>query len=116
MTTSQPLTYSGQHVKIPVGVARQERGIMDEQELVSLLHAHKWSLNKRKRRGQGKIYLYAQQWEDAKRKERYIAPLSRLDQLTQEDVLNKLYRDGNQSTLGPALECRALRHVSHSRA
>ena len=81
---------------------------MNEQELVSLLHAHKWSLNKRKRRGQGKLYLYAQQWEGTKRKERYIAPMSRLDRLTPEFVMNKL-QPGNEPDVVAATECDAFR-------
>ena|SRR2546421_9598798 len=109
---TQRLTSSGQHATIHLGVARYERRLMNEQELVSLLHAHKWSLNKRKRRGQGKLYLYAQQWEGTKRKERYIAPLSRLERLTPEFVLNKL--QGNSPDVGAATECVLLGRLSHS--
>jgi len=110
--TTQPLTSVARYDTLHLGVARHERRLMNEQELVSLLHAHKWSLNKRKRRGQGKLYLYAQQWEGAKRKERYIAPLSRLDRLTPEFVMNKL-QPGNEPDVAAATGWFHLDRTGH---
>jgi len=109
---TQPLTSVARYDTLHLGVARYGRRLMNEQELVSLLHAHKWSLNKRKRRGQGKLYLYAQQWVGTKRKERYIAPLSQLERLTPEFVLNKL--QGNSPDVGAATEWLHLERTEHS--
>ncbi len=50
---TQPLTSVARYDTLHLGVARYGRRLMNEQELVSLLHAHKWSLNKRKNKLQG---------------------------------------------------------------
>lgn len=58
---------------------------MMEQELRQLLKAHGWNLYKRKRRE--RVFYYAQKW---KKGEIYIASLTKLPALTEEDVLKKL--------------------------
>lgn len=60
---------------------------MMEEELRQFLKGQGWNLLKRKRRG--KEYLYAQKWMQG---ERYIAPVTKLDQITEDQVLGKLAR------------------------
>jgi hypothetical protein len=111
MTTQRSdLTVATQHSKM--GVWQQERRSMDEQELASLLRAHGWSYIKRLRRN-GTPYIYARKRKGAGIKERYIAPLSRLDRLTSEEVINKL-QQGNGPNVAAATECVSLGRLSHS--
>jgi hypothetical protein len=108
----QPLTGVGQHATISMGnVARQERGMMDEKELATLLKAHRWTLNVRTRRN-GRRYIYVQQRAGTRRLERYVAPLSRLQELTEAYIITKLH--GNEPDFGAATECVLLGRLSHS--
>ena len=58
---------------------------MMEQELRQLLKEHGWNLYKRKR--SNKEYLYALKWKQG---EIYITSVSKLPELTQEEVLRKI--------------------------
>ncbi|SRR6266567_55180 len=108
---THPLTSVGQNGKIAL---QQERRRMDEQELVSLLKEHGgWSLRRRMR---GKRpYLYAQRREDTGMKERYITPLSRLERLTPDSVINTLEGAGRPKSAA-ALEFFTPGQIVHSRA
>jgi len=77
---------------------------MDERELVSFLKACGWTLHKRKR-NKGVQYLYAARRKGTKVKERYIAPFSRLEELTEEFITNKLQQQGNGPNVAAAIEC-----------
>ncbi len=90
--TTQPLTCGNNHAKIAVDVWQQEGRAMNEQALASLLKAYGWSYIRRLRR-KGTPYIYARKRDGASIKERYITPLSRLERLTPEQVINKLQKD-----------------------
>lgn len=109
MTT--PLTPVWQHDTIPLGVARQERGMMHESELVSWLRERGWTYIPRRRR-RGTLYIYAQKRRGTEVLERYIAPLSRLNELTEEFIAKKL--QGNSPDVGAATEWLHLGRVTHS--
>jgi hypothetical protein len=64
---------------------------MTEEEARAILKAHGWTWHIRKRR-KGTPYLYAARKETHKVIERYIAPLSRLEQLTEAELIRKLTR------------------------
>jgi hypothetical protein len=98
-----PLTSCGTNAII---VPQQlERGKMNEKEAVSLFKAHgNWSLRK-KRRANGKLYIYAQRRRGTEIDYRYVAPLSRLDRLTPEFLINKL----EASEAAAATECHTFR-------
>jgi len=82
---------------------------MDEKELASLLKEHGgWSLRRRKR-GEWS-YFYAQRREDTGMKEHYITPLSRLDRLTPEKVINTL--EGNRPKSAVAIGCINLGRIT----
>lgn len=66
-----------------------------EQELVSFLRAHKWTYRTKAVRKTGKRYIYAVRWTNTGNIERYIAPLSRLEELTEDFIMSKLQRTGN---------------------
>jgi hypothetical protein len=74
-----------QHLCYTVGITEEKGDTMMEEELRQLLKEHGWNLFKRKRRE--KEYLYAQKWMQG---ERYLAPTTKLEQLTKEQVLEKL--------------------------
>ncbi len=69
---------------------------MTEEEARGILKAHGWGYLVRKRKG-GLPYIYAVRREKQTIKDRYIGPLSRLEQLTPEELLEKLSRQGNQT-------------------
>ncbi len=87
---------------------------MNEQELVSLLRAHRWTYRPKTRRKTGKKYIYAVRWKNTGNIERYIAPLSRLDELTEDFIINKLQQQGNVPNVVAATECALLGRLSHS--
>jgi hypothetical protein len=66
-------------------MAKTKGVTMMEEELRQLLKDQGWNLFRRTRRG--KEYFYAQKWM---RGEKYIAPVTRLDQITQDQVLAKI--------------------------
>jgi len=95
-------------------VGQYERRFMDERELVSFLKEHGWTLHKLKR-NKGVQYIYAAKRKGTKVKERYIAPLSRLDELTEDFIINKLQQQGNAPNVAAAIECYIPTKVcSHS--
>lgn len=111
MTTQRTdLTVATQQSKM--NVWQQERRSMNEQELASLLRSHGWSYIRRLRR-KGTPYIYARKREGTGIKERYIAPLSRLDRLTSEEVINTL-QQGNVPNVAAATEWLHLGRTEHS--
>ncbi len=109
---TQPLTNIAQQRTMGSGVGQYERRSMDERELVSFLRERGWTLHKLKR-NRGVQYLYAARREGTKVKERYIAPLSRLSELTEDFILEKL--QDNEPNGGAATEClKMLGRLSHS--
>jgi len=60
---------------------------MTEEEARSIMKKYGWSYKERRRRGQGKKYLYAQRWQTP---EVYICPLSQLGELTEQKLVAKL--------------------------
>src|SRR6266566_623607 len=98
---THPLTSVATHVTMHVW--QQERRSMHEKELAALLNEHGWTYTRRLRR-KGIPYIYARKREGAGIKERYIAPLSRLERLTSEDIINKL-QQGNDPSVAAATEC-----------
>lgn len=87
---TQPLTSVAQCRTMGSVIGPYERRAMNEHELVSLLKAHKWTYRPRSRRSTGKKYIYAVRWRTTGNEERYIAPVSRLEQLTEDFILSKL--------------------------
>jgi hypothetical protein len=63
---------------------------MTEEEARTIIHKEGWSYKERKRRGLGTKYIYVQRRQGTEMKERYICPLSQLNQLTEEQLLAKL--------------------------
>jgi hypothetical protein len=61
---------------------------MEESELQSILKSQGWAMIRRRRYHQK--YLYAKQRKGNEIKEVYITPASRLENLTQDQVLEKL--------------------------
>jgi len=84
---------------------------MDEHELVSLLKAHKWTYRPRSRRSTGKKYIYAVRWRTTGVEERYVAPLSRLEQLTEDFILSKLE---DRPMVAATTECQLPGQLIHS--
>jgi len=104
--TTHPLT----HCQTDDIIARQqERGFMNEQEVISLLRAHRWTLINRMRNE--KRYLYAQQRQGVHVIERYIAPFSRLERLTPEQIINKLEGAGRPKSMA-AIGCINLGRIT----
>lgn len=65
---------------------------MTEEEARRLFKQYGWALRTKPRR-KGTLYIYAERWgKEQKPIERYIAPLSRLKDLTREDIVAKLTR------------------------
>ncbi len=109
MTQQKPLTVATHNAKM--GVWQQERRMMDEQELASLLRSHGWSYIRRLRR-KGTPYAYARKREGASIKERYLTPLSRISRLTSEEVINKL-QQGNDPSVAAATGWIYLCGIEH---
>jgi hypothetical protein len=63
---------------------------MDEAETRATMKAHGWTYQERKRRGRGTKYVYAKRWQGEGTIERYICPLSKLGNLTEQRLLAKL--------------------------
>jgi hypothetical protein len=61
---------------------------MKEPELQSILKSYGWAMIKRQRYHQK--YLYAKQRQGSEIKEVYITPVSKLENLTPEEVIKKL--------------------------
>jgi hypothetical protein len=49
-----------------------------------------WTPQEKPRRGKGKLYLYAARRSGSRLEWRYIAPVSRIENLTEQDVLDRL--------------------------
>jgi hypothetical protein len=62
-----------------------------EEEAKAILKARGWTWHIRTRR-RGTPYIYAAKRLQDKIHERYIAPLSRLPQMTEADIVDKLIR------------------------
>ncbi len=63
---------------------------MESSEMEDVIRGAGWTPIQRKRRKQGRIYVYAAQRIGGKVVERYIAPLSRIETMTQEQIISKL--------------------------
>lgn len=61
---------------------------MTEQEARDVVKACGWSYLLRIRKGH--FYMYAARYIGGKRKEKYIAPLARLEHMTEETIVEKL--------------------------
>src|SRR6266700_1057657 len=105
---TQPLTNVAQQRTMDV-VGQYERRLMNEQELVVFLRVRGWTLRKLKR-NRGVQYIYAARREGTKVKERYIAPLSRLHELTEDFITGKLQEPNG----GTATEWLHLDRTEHS--
>lgn len=112
--TTHPLTSVAQCRTMDTVVKQHERRAMNEQELVSLLRAHRWTYRPKARRKTGKKYIYAVQWRNTGVIERYIAPLSKLDELTEDFIINKLQQQGNDPNVVAATECYTPTKDCHS--
>jgi hypothetical protein len=62
---------------------------MTEEEVRAIMKAHGWTYKERSPRHVAK-YIYAQRGQKYKKLERYICPLSKLEGLTEEELLAKL--------------------------
>jgi len=62
---------------------------MTEAEARAIIRAHGWIYQERSPRGVAK-YLYARRRKGLKMVERYICPLSRIGNLTEEELVAKL--------------------------
>ena len=74
-----PYSTEGEHVRI-----------VTEVEARTIMKVHGWTYTQRTRRGLGTKYAYAQRRQGLKVIERYICPLSRLKELTAEQLVAKL--------------------------
>jgi hypothetical protein len=63
---------------------------MTEEEARAIMKTYGWNYKERKRRGQGKKYIYAQRRQGLEMKERYICPLSRLSDFTERKLVEIL--------------------------
>ncbi len=64
---------------------------MTIEEARQLFKQFGWTWCTKPRRGRGTLYIYAERWgEQQKPIERYIAPLSRLPELTERELVAKL--------------------------
>lgn len=62
---------------------------MTEAEARAFLHAQGWLYKERRPRHRAK-YIYAQRRQGLKLVERYICPLSKLEDITEQELLAKL--------------------------
>jgi len=67
---------------------------MTEEEARTIMHAHGWFYKERRPKRVAR-YVYAQRRQGLRMIERYICPLSRLGDLTEDELVGKL-------TTGPA--------------
>jgi hypothetical protein len=63
---------------------------MNLEELKEIFKAGGWTLHLHNRRTQGKKYAYAAWREGQKVKQLYVAPLARLEEMSREQVVEKL--------------------------
>ena len=63
---------------------------MTEAEARAIMKAHGWTYRERPRRGLGTKYVYGLRKQNRKLLERYICPLSKLGNLTEQELLTKL--------------------------
>lgn len=63
---------------------------MDMSELKEIFKDQGWTLHLHSRRSKGKKYVYAAWREGQKVRQRYVAPLSQMEQMNQQEVLDKL--------------------------
>jgi hypothetical protein len=63
---------------------------MTEEEARTIMHSRRWTYQERVRRSLGTKYVYARRKQGGKVVERYICPLSRLGNLTEEELVAKL--------------------------
>ncbi len=63
---------------------------MTIEELEQIIKEARWSKRYRARRKTGLLYAYAQKRVKGKLIEKYIAPVSELEHITKEQVLDKL--------------------------
>lgn len=63
---------------------------MTEEEARTILKSNGWIYHERSRRSLGTKYLYAARRQGLKMIERYICPLSRLGDLTEQQLVAKL--------------------------
>jgi hypothetical protein len=63
---------------------------MTEAEARTIMKAHGWTYRERPRRSLGKKYIYGLRKQGHKLMERYICPLSKLGNLTEQELLTKL--------------------------
>ena len=63
---------------------------MDRLEMEEVIRSAGWTPVWRKRRKHGLIYIYAARRRGGKVVERYIAPLSRIDAMTSEQIISRL--------------------------
>jgi len=75
---------------------------MTEEEARILIQAQGWRYKERSPRGHAK-YVYAKRWEKGKLLERYICPLSRLGELTEQELRAKLVPKPESSSLDISL-------------
>src|SRR5437588_1569606 len=61
-----------------------------EQEARAIMKNHGWSYKERTPHKSGIKYLYAKKWHEGTTIERYICPLSRLAELTEAKLVEKL--------------------------
>ncbi len=61
-----------------------------EQEARAIMKNHGWSYKERTPHKSGIKYLYAKKWHEGTTIERYICPLSRLGELTEAKLVEKL--------------------------
>ena len=63
---------------------------MTEAEARAIMKAHGWTYRERPRRALGTKYIYGLRKQGHKLLERYICPLSKLGNLTEQELLTKL--------------------------
>ena len=63
---------------------------MTEAEARAITYAQGWTYTERPRRGLKTMYVYARRRQGLKMVERYICPLSRLGNLTEQELTAKL--------------------------
>lgn len=61
---------------------------MTEEEARTILKEYGWTYMPRKRRGN--VYIYTERRQGYKKVERYICPLSKLSNLTKQQLIEKL--------------------------
>jgi hypothetical protein len=61
---------------------------MTEEEARTIMKAYGWTYMPRKRRGN--LYIYTERRQGYKKLERYICPLSKLSNLTKQQLIEKL--------------------------